>query len=143
MTPQQKLILVVDDTPLNISVITGALKDTYRTKVATNGPKALAIAAADEKPDLILLDVMMPGMDGYEVCRRLKADPATREIPVMFLSALDEARNKAAGFEAGGADYVTKPFDMIEVRARVQSLLKAKAFNDLMAEQAETMHRSF
>src|SRR6188472_294312 len=90
MTPEQKLILVVDDTPVNISVITGALKDTYRTKVATSGAKALSIAGADEKPDLILLDVMMPEMDGYEVCRRLKADPTTREIPVIFLTAQTE-----------------------------------------------------
>src|SRR5437899_13028086 len=82
-TPQQapatqKLILIVDDTPLNIGVISGALKDFYKTKVATNGEKALALAGAEEKPDLILLDVMMPGMDGYEVCSRLKADPSTR-----------------------------------------------------------------
>ena len=82
----QKLILIVDDTPTNIGVISGALKDSYRTKIATNGEKALALAGAEEKPDLILLDIMMPGMDGYEVCTRLKADPATREIPVIFLT---------------------------------------------------------
>jgi len=101
MTPEQKLILVVDDTPLNISVITGALKDTYRTKVATSGAKALAIAVADEKPDLILLDVMMPEMDGYEVCRRLKADPTTREIPVIFLTAQTDAEDETHGFQVG------------------------------------------
>jgi putative two-component system response regulator len=84
MLNEQKTILVVDDTPLNISVITGTLKDTYKTKVATNGPKALAIAGSDEKPDLILLDIVMPEMDGYEVCRRLKADPTTSEIPSSF-----------------------------------------------------------
>src|SRR5215469_12947850 len=82
-TPQlapsnQKLILIVDDTPTNIGAISGALKNSYRTKVATNGQKALALASAEDKPDLILLDVMMPEMDGYEVCSRLKADPATR-----------------------------------------------------------------
>jgi AmiR/NasT family two-component response regulator len=86
MTPGQKRILVVDDTPLNTSVITGVLEDTCRTKVATRGAKALALAAADEKPDIILLDVTKPEMDGYEVCRRLKADPTTREIPVIFLT---------------------------------------------------------
>src|SRR5215470_14415049 len=106
MTPEPKLILVVDDTPLNISVITGALKDTYRTKVATNGKKALAIAAAEEKPDLILLDVMMPEMDGYEVCHRLKADPMTREIPVIFLTAQTGADDETRGFEAGAVDYI-------------------------------------
>ena len=85
-TPQQapiaqKLILIVDDTPTNIGVISGALRDSYKTKIASNGQKALALASAEDKPDLILLDVMMPEMDGYEVCSRLKADPATREIP--------------------------------------------------------------
>ena len=73
--PDRKLVLIVDDTPTNVAVVSGVLKDLFRTKVATNGEKALAIATAAEKPDLILLDVMMPGMDGYEVCRRLKADP--------------------------------------------------------------------
>src|SRR5215469_15523523 len=110
MASDQKLILVVDDTPLNISVITGALKDTYKTKVATNGAKALSIAGADDKPDLILLDVVMPEMDGYEVCRRLKADPTTREIPVIFLTAQTEAEDETRGFEVGAVDYVHKPF---------------------------------
>ena len=77
----RKLVLIVDDTPTNVAVISGVLKDSFRTKVATNGEKALAIATAPEKPDLILLDVMMPGMDGYEVCRRLKDNPVTRDIP--------------------------------------------------------------
>src|SRR5499425_3268383 len=123
MTPEQKLILVVDDTPLNISLITGALKDTYRTKVATNGPKALAIAAAGEKPDLILLDVTMPEMDGYEVCRRLKADPETAAIPVVFLTARTEAEDEAKGFELGSVDYIHKPFNPTVVRARVHTHL--------------------
>ena len=76
--PDRKLVLIVDDTPTNVAVVSGVLKDLFKTKVATNGEKALAIATAAEKPDLILLDVMMPGMDGYEVCRRLKANPSTR-----------------------------------------------------------------
>src|SRR6266566_4441253 len=105
-TPQQapatqKLILIVDDTPLNIGVISGALKDFYKTKVATNGEKALALAGAEEKPDLILLDVMMPGMDGYEVCSRLKADPSTREIPVIFLTARPVRKMKPADLMSG------------------------------------------
>jgi CheY-like chemotaxis protein len=85
MSLNRKVVLIVDDTPTNIAVISGVLKDSFRTKVATNGEKALAIATA-EKPDLILLDVMMPGMDGYEVCRRLKDIPATRDVPVIFLT---------------------------------------------------------
>src|SRR6187401_2786667 len=88
---ERKLVLIVDDTPTNVGVVSGVLKDMYRTKVATNGEKALAIATGADKPDLILLDVMMPGMDGYEVCRRLKADPSTRDIPVIFLTAKIDA----------------------------------------------------
>jgi sigma-B regulation protein RsbU (phosphoserine phosphatase) len=80
---------------------------------------------------------MMPGLDGYEVCRRLKRDPATRDVPVVFLSSLDEGRDKAAGFEAGAADYITKPFEMLEVKARVGALLRAKAYQDAMRERLE------
>ena len=99
----RKTILIVDDTPTNIGIISSVLKDTCRTKVATNGEKALALASADDKPDLILLDITMPGMDGYEVCRRLKANPATRGIPVIFLTAKTEAEdeeNKRDRFKA-------------------------------------------
>src|SRR5690349_12416135 len=135
MTPEQKLILVVDDTPLNISVITGALKDTYRTKVATSGAKALAIAVADEKPDLILLDVIMPEMDGYEVCRRLKADPATREIPVIFLTAQTEAEDETRGFQVGAVDYVHKPFSPAVVKARVHTHLVLRETRVKLAQQ--------
>jgi len=135
MPTEQKTILVVDDTPLNISVITSALKDTYRTKVATNGPKALAIAAADEKPDLILLDVMMPEMDGYEVCIRLKADPTTREIPVIFLTAQTEAEDETRGFQVGAVDYVHKPFSPAVMRARVHTHLVLRETREKLAQQ--------
>src|SRR5215471_2565876 len=135
MSPEQKLILVVDDTPLNISVITGALKDTYRTKVATSGAKALAIAMADEKPDLILLDVMMPEMDGYEVCRRLKVDPMTREIPVIFLTAQTEAEDETRGFQVGAVDYVHKPFSPAVVKARVHTHLVLRETRETLAKQ--------
>src|ERR1700746_3225828 len=122
-----KLILIVDDTPLNIGVISGALKDFYKTKVATNGEKALALAGAEEKPDLILLDVMMPGMDGYEVCSRLKADPSTREIPVIFLTGQTSAEDQTRGFEVGAVDYVHKPFSPAVVNARVRSHILLRA----------------
>ena len=135
MTPEQKLILVVDDTPLNISVITGALKDTYRTKVAISGAKALAIAAADEKPELILLDVMMPEMDGYEVCRRLKADPTTREIPVIFLTAQTDAEDETRGFQVGAVDYVHKPFSPAVMKARVHTHLALRETREKLAQQ--------
>jgi serine phosphatase RsbU (regulator of sigma subunit) len=135
MASEPKLILVVDDTPLNISVITGALKDTYRTKVATNGAKALAIAAAAEKPDLILLDVMMPEMDGYEVCRRLKADSTTRDIPVIFLTAQTEVEDETRGFEVGAVDYVHKPFSPAVMKARVHTHLVLRETREKLAEQ--------
>jgi phosphoserine phosphatase RsbU/P len=135
MTPEQNLILVVDDTPLNISVITGALKDTYRTKVATSGAKALAIAAADEKPDLILLDVMMPEMDGYEVCRRLKDDPMTRGIPVIFLTAQTDAEDETRGFQVGAVDYVHKPFSPAVMKARVHTHLALRETREKLARQ--------
>src|SRR5262244_914131 len=117
----QKLILIVDDTPTNIGVISGALKDSYKTKIATNGKKALDLASAEEKPDLILLDIMMPEMDGYEVCSHLKADPATREIPVIFLTGQTSPDDETRGFEVGAVDYVHKPFSPAVVRARVRS----------------------
>jgi serine phosphatase RsbU (regulator of sigma subunit) len=139
-TPQQapsvqKLILIVDDTPLNIGVISGALKDSYKTKVATNGEKALALASAEEKPDLILLDIMMPGMDGYEVCARLKADPATCEIPVIFLTGQTSAEDETRGFEVGAVDYVHKPFSPAVVKARVRSHILLREARAQLASQ--------
>jgi phosphoserine phosphatase RsbU/P len=138
---EQKLILVVDDTPVNISVITGALKDTYRTKVATSGVKAVAIAAADEKPDLILLDVMMPEMDGYEVCRRLKADPTTREIPVIFLTAQTEAEDETRGFLVGAVDYVHKPFSAAVMKARVHTHIVLREMREKLAKQLSAIQK--
>jgi adenylate cyclase len=122
MPVASKLILIVDDTPTNLGIVSGVLKDLYRTKVATNGEKALVLAAS-EKPDLILLDVMMPGMDGYEVCRRLKANPLTRDIPVIFLTAKISAVDEEIGFGVGAVDYIHKPFSAPLVRARVKTQL--------------------
>jgi len=126
-TSDNKLVLIVDDTPTNVGVVSGVLKDMYRTKVATNGEKALAIATAADKPDLILLDVMMPGMDGYEVCRRLKADPSTRDIPVIFLTAKIDALDEEKGFDVGAVDYIHKPFSGPIVLARVKTQLALQA----------------
>ena len=120
---KQKLVLVVDDIPTNITIISGVLKDSFRIKVATNGKKALAMARAPDKPDLILLDVVMPGMDGYEVCRHLKATPATREIPVIFLTGVTDAANEEKGFEVGAVDYIHKPFSPPLILARVKNQL--------------------
>jgi len=144
-TPQlapsaQKLILIVDDTPLNIGVISGALKDSYKTKVATNGEKALALASAEEKPDLILLDIMMPDMDGYEVCSRLKADPATSEIPVIFLTGQTSAEDETRGFEVGAVDYVHKPFSPAVVKARVRSHILLREARAQLAAQLQALN---
>ena len=98
---EKPTVLVVDDTPDNLSLMSGLLKDDYKVKVANNGEKALKIAQSDNPPDLILLDIMMPGMDGYEVCERLKGDPATRDIPVIFLTAKVEVEDEKKGLELG------------------------------------------
>jgi sigma-B regulation protein RsbU (phosphoserine phosphatase) len=127
-------VLIVEDVKANVDVLVHALRDDYKLSVALNGENALR-SAENTPPDLILLDIMMPGMDGYEVCRRLRASAKTREVPVMFLSALEDVHNKARGFEAGGNDYLTKPFEVLEVQARVRSLLKAKAYSDAVKEK--------
>ena len=120
---QRASILIVDDTLANLRVLTQMLSEKgYRVRPAPNGELALASARAST-PDLVLLDVRMPGMDGYEVCRRLKADPQFRDVPVLFLSALDDVEDKVAGFTAGAVDYVTKPFSVAEVLARVDTHL--------------------
>jgi serine phosphatase RsbU (regulator of sigma subunit) len=131
----EKLILIVDDTPTNIGVISGALRDCYKTKVASSGQKALALASAEDKPDLILLDVMMPEMDGYEVCSRLKADPATREIPVIFLTGQTSPDDETRGFEVGAVDYVHKPFSPAVVKARVRTHILLREARAQLAHQ--------
>ena len=134
-TSAQKSILIVDDTPINIGVISGALKDSFATKVATSGQKALAIVSEKEKPDLILLDIMMPEMDGYEVCRRLKANPDTRDIPVIFLTSQTEAEDETKGFEVGAVDYIHKPFSAAVVKARVRTHLMLREAHAQIAQQ--------
>src|SRR3982751_1638994 len=116
-------ILIVDDTPANLNVLSAILgKRGYRVRPAING--ALALKAAQKAaPDLILLDVQMPEMDGYQVCRQLKGDAQTRAIPVIFISALDDVLDKVEAFQAGGVDYITKPFQIEEVLARVENQL--------------------
>jgi serine phosphatase RsbU (regulator of sigma subunit) len=133
--PPQKTILIVDDTPINLGVISGALKDTYKTKVATNGEKALAIASSEDKPDLILLDVMMPVMDGYEVCRRLKANSATQSIPVIFLTGQTGTEDETKGFGVGAVDYIHKPFSEAVVKARVHTHLMLREAHEQIARQ--------
>jgi phosphoserine phosphatase RsbU/P len=126
-------ILVVDDVRANIDILVNALKNDYKLSVALDGAAALKTVEKNP-PDLVLLDIVMPGMNGYEVCRQLRANEPTREVPVMFLSALEDVANKAQGFEVGGNDYLTKPFEVLEVQARVRSLLKAKLYADAVRE---------
>jgi DNA-binding response OmpR family regulator len=127
-------VLLVDDAKANLDILVEGLKADHKLSLAMNGEMALKIAEK-HTPDLVLLDIMMPGMDGYEVCRRLREMPETADVPIMFLSSLEEVQNKTLGFEAGANDYLTKPFEMLEVKARVRSLLKAKAYSDAVKEQ--------
>lgn len=128
-------LLLVDDAPENLMVLAQALADQYRVKAAKDGPGALQIAAADPAPDLILLDIVMPGMDGFEVCRRLKSDPATAGIPVLFLTARTESEDEQRGFELGAVDYISKPISPPLVRARVKTHLQLKASADFLKSQ--------
>jgi putative two-component system response regulator len=115
-------ILVVDDLPGNVEVVAAALRQEYRLSVATSGRAALA-QIKQTPPDLILLDIMMPEMNGYEVCATLKSDPATSSIPIIFITAMDESADVAKGFELGAVDYITKPVRIVELRARVRTHL--------------------
>jgi phosphoserine phosphatase RsbU/P len=127
-------VLLVDDAKANLDILVEGLKADHKLSLALSGEMALQVAARTP-PDLVLLDIVMPGLDGYEVCRRLRQMPETAETPIMFLSSLEEVQNKTRGFEAGANDYLTKPFEMLEVKARVRSLLKAKAYSDAVKEQ--------
>ncbi len=132
---KQSTVLVVDDTPDNLSLMSGLLKDLYKVKVANNGEKALSIAASDNPPDLILLDIMMPGMDGYEVCSRLKANPETVDIPIIFLTAKAEVADEAHGLDLGAVDYITKPISPPIVLARVRNHLELKNARDFLKDR--------
>jgi putative two-component system response regulator len=128
-------VLVVDDTPDNLMLMSGLLKDYYKVKVANSGERALKIAQSDTPPDLILLDIMMPEMDGYEVCKRLKSDINTRNIPVIFLTAKTEVDDETHGFELGASDYVTKPISPPIVLARVKAHLAIKKVQDFLQDK--------
>jgi putative two-component system response regulator len=131
---EQKKVLIVDDTPENIYILTDILNDQYDVSVATTGEKALKIVSMVPDIDLILLDIMMPELDGYEVCAKLKADPDTAKIPVIFVTALTEEENEAKGLELGAVDYITKPFNPALVSARVKNHLELKNYRDKLEE---------
>jgi putative two-component system response regulator len=131
---ERPTVLVVDDTPANLSLLSNLLKEQYRIKVANNGIKALELAAA-APPDLVLLDIMMPEMDGYEVCRRLKANEATRLVPVIFLTAKTETEDEELGFSVGAVDFIHKPISPPIVAARVKTHLEIKSWQDFLRDQ--------
>jgi sigma-B regulation protein RsbU (phosphoserine phosphatase) len=134
-------VLLVDDIKENINILVQALKDDYKLGFAMDGENALKYART-QSPDLILLDIMMPGMDGFEVSRKLKSDPTTKDIPFIFITAIDEVKNKTAGFELGAIDYITKPFEILEVKARVKTHLSLMVAHQKLAIQNEQMRHS-
>ncbi len=133
MGDDKPLILIVDDTPANIQVLADALRDEYRVKFATNGQTALELAGREgDVPDIVLLDVMMPDMDGYDVIRGLQAVDATRTVPVIFITAKSDPDDEAQGFALGAVDYIAKPFHVPIVRARVRTHIDLKRKTDLL-----------
>ena len=143
MTPahdQRPRLLLVDDEPTNLQVLRHILQADYRLLFATDGARALQVAR-EQLPQLILLDIMMPGMDGYAVCRALKADPATAGIPVIFITALDDSQDETAGFDVGGVDYLTKPVSPPVVRARVRTHLSLVRMDELRETRLQIVQR--
>ena len=139
--PDRQEILIVEDTPTSLQFLTRVLTGQgYRVRPATDGPLALQSVAA-KLPDLILLDVRMPDMDGYEVCRRLKSDERCRKVPVIFISALNDLSEKVEGFRAGGVDYITKPFEAEEVLARVRIHLSLKELTENLEQKGRRANR--
>ncbi|MBU0945543.1 MAG: sigma-54 dependent transcriptional regulator [Proteobacteria bacterium] len=132
---ERSTILIVDDTPENLTLMNNLFKDDFKVKVANGGEKALKIVASDSPPDLILLDIMMPGLDGYEVCRRLKCDPSTSDIPVIFLTARSEMEDEKKGLELGAVDYIIKPFSPHIVLARIKNHLALKTMAEALKDQ--------
>jgi putative two-component system response regulator len=132
---EQQTVLIVDDTPENLTLMHGLLRDHYHVKIANNGERALQVAAAEPLPDLILLDVVMPGLGGFEVCQRLKSNAATAHVPVIFLTAKSEIADEQHGFDAGAVDYIVKPISAPIVLARVRTHLKLKAVADFLKDK--------
>src|ERR1700749_4207130 len=141
MNAEVKTVLLVDDKPANIEIVNSILQDIYKIRVATNGAKALELANQVPAPDLILLDVMMPGMDGYEVCTRLNAASQTRDIPVIFLTGQITIDDETRGFEVGAVDYIHKPFSPAIVKARVQTHLMLRNVREQLAQQLHAIQK--
>ncbi|WP_119965693.1 response regulator [Simplicispira lacusdiani] len=139
--PHRQTVLIVDDTPQNITVLGELLQPHYTVRAANSGERALRAAHSDPRPDIILLDVMMPGMSGYEVLRQLRAEKDTRDIPVIFVTAMDSTESEEQGLELGAADYITKPVKPAIVLARVRTHLEFKHARDRLANQNEWLER--
>lgn len=139
--PVLPTILVVDDSPDNLMLMVDLLKDRYRVKIANSGEKALRILEGDPLPDLVLLDVMMPGLSGYAVAEALKQDARTRDLPIIFLTAMAAAEDQVRGLELGAADYITKPISPPIVLTRVQAQLKVKAAADFLRDQNDYLEQ--
>ncbi len=135
-------VLVVDDEPTNIKIIKETIHTFCTVSAAISGTTALEIAASDTPPDLILLDIIMPGMDGQEVCRRLKKNETTQNIPVIFLTARTSSKDEATGFELGAVDYITKPFNPMVVTARVNLHLQLKQYSDQLKEKNSELQQA-
>jgi phosphoserine phosphatase RsbU/P len=138
---QKSTVLLVDDAPANIQIANSILKDHYKIRIATSGAKALELVKVAPLPDLILLDVMMPEMDGYEVCTRLKLDPETKDIPIIFLTGQTEVEDETKGFEVGAVDYIHKPFSPAVMKARVQTHLVLRGIREQLAQQLLTIQK--
>ncbi len=136
---ERSTILVVDDTRDNLTVIGGLLEDTYRVRIANSGERALKVAASEPRPDLILLDIMMPGMDGYQTLEKLKEDEQTRDIPVIFVTAMNADEDEEIGLRLGALDYVTKPIRPAILLARVRTQLELKAARDRLSDENHTL----
>lgn len=131
-------VLIVDDTEFNIDIIYGALEDLYDVRVAMSGPEALSLVELDP-PDIILLDISMPDMDGFEVCERLKAMPTAMDIPVVFISANSHLESKVKAFSVGGVDYIVKPFDILEIKSRIQNHLELKFSREILSSANQNL----
>lgn len=138
--PEQKIVLLVDDAPSNLQAANAILKDDYKVRIATSGAKALELTGVKPAPDLILLDVVMPEMDGYEVCAHLKSNPETRDIPVIFLTGQTEESDETRGFEVGAVDYIHKPFSPAVVKARVRTHLMLREAREQLARQLDAVN---
>ena len=135
----RSVILVVDDTPENLQLMSALLRDHYKVQVASSGEKALKLMAGGVLPDLVLLDILMPGMDGYEVCRRMRDDPRMRQVPVIFVTAKSDSEDEEQGLDLGAVDYITKPISPAITLARIRTHLSLKRAADLLQDRNQTL----